>query len=192
MLQSDWTMLKCCNLIGLCLNAAIWLDCKILAAGTNPGIAMSPNLPLFRVEVGLRPTSISHGHHPGLMQFNWPLLRSVSYIKVRYTYRGEHKDKPTLRRWPKEGLWQVLAVLNDGISSSCSWRKYDMVIVLVSFHFQRECLESTSGSLTASVHSNSQLGGQTGGTPQRLPHRCTPFWGTGLRYLSLVARSWAV
>ena len=46
MLQSDWTTLKCCNLIGL----------QILAAGTHPGIAMSPNLPLFRVEVGLRPT----------------------------------------------------------------------------------------------------------------------------------------
>jgi len=37
MLQSDWTANSC--------------------SGTNPGIAMSPNLPLFRVEVGLRPTS---------------------------------------------------------------------------------------------------------------------------------------
>jgi len=25
-------------------------------SGTNPGIVMSPNLPLFHVEVGLRPT----------------------------------------------------------------------------------------------------------------------------------------
>jgi len=46
MLQSDWTAHKCCNLIGL----------QNSCSGTNPGIAMSPNLTLFRVEVGLYPT----------------------------------------------------------------------------------------------------------------------------------------
>jgi len=38
--------LKCCNLIGL----------QTSCSGTNPGIVMLPNLPLFRVEVGLRQT----------------------------------------------------------------------------------------------------------------------------------------
>ena len=48
--QSDCSIwkrtLKCWNLIGL----------QSSCSSTNPGIAMSPNLPLFCVEVGLRPT----------------------------------------------------------------------------------------------------------------------------------------
>jgi len=64
MLQSDWTAirlqhlsvqckqtLKRCNLIGL----------QNSCSGTNLGIVMSPNLPPFRVEVGLRPTSCGDG-----------------------------------------------------------------------------------------------------------------------------------
>jgi len=39
--------LKCCNLIGL----------QNSCSGTNPGIVISPNLPLFHVEVGLCPTT---------------------------------------------------------------------------------------------------------------------------------------
>ena len=42
--------LKYCNLIGL----------QIFCSGTNPGIAMSPNL-LFFVEVGPRPTIVPVG-----------------------------------------------------------------------------------------------------------------------------------
>ena len=47
-------MLKCCNLIGL----------QNSCSGTNPGIVMSPNLPLFRMEVGLRPTRYTRTPFP--------------------------------------------------------------------------------------------------------------------------------
>ena len=43
---------KCCNLIGL----------QNSCSGTNLGIVMSPNLLLFRVEVGLRPTREEPGN----------------------------------------------------------------------------------------------------------------------------------
>jgi len=57
---------KCCNLIGL----------QNSCSGTNPGIVMSPNLPLFRVEVGFCPTSIHHEPY----QHTLRLMESSQFI----------------------------------------------------------------------------------------------------------------
>jgi len=52
--------LKCCNLIGQ----------QNSCSGTNPGIVMSPNFPLYRMEVGLLPTNAALQRMPANADFS--------------------------------------------------------------------------------------------------------------------------